>query len=418
MLQAESQLLFQGATNQNTEENMFERTACFGDEDNKENATTPILAPFEYKRSISVGVSPGRSRHGTRENGYALRKRISADQQKREPMITERETRLETFSAMPMVPTRKILSENSHFKENKNINNLHIVDSSQFSYAKNRKFKLELSNQITDRSDQAEMNITFSPTKVQPIQNFSELRPPRSESCLEPRSGVVSRVDSREKGPVRAASPGGKYSINLGRLNRIKVLSPLPSKNPNCFSPPIMKRPREIPKSFMEIEPLNLGPAAESRQELINPISHPIYRKFMRKGSMQDALPNPNDGSLNLNLSQVKDKNSSIYSFMDIGGDSPTSKEYKFKLPSIIQPRKSDAAPIRAGPIKPQNLDEKWGLQKYLKEQPLKISRPPLDDSPTNKQEPCSAGFDSQRGAIGSRFKMEEMILNKLFKPN
>ena len=105
---------------------------------------------------------------------------------------------------------------------------------------------------------------------------------------------------------------------------------------------------------------------------------------------------------------------------MDLGGDSPTSKEYKFKLPSIIQPRKTDAAPIRAGPIKPHNLDEKWGLQKYLKEQPLKLSRPPLDESPTNnsRHEPCSAGFDSQRGGVGSRFKMEEMILNKLFKPS
>jgi len=39
---------------------MFERTACFADEDNKENTTTPVLLPFEYKRSISVGVSPGR----------------------------------------------------------------------------------------------------------------------------------------------------------------------------------------------------------------------------------------------------------------------------------------------------------------------------------------------------------------------
>jgi len=352
-----------------------------------------------------------------------LRKRAS-DHPKTDTPVIEKAPRLETFSGQPSFPIKKILADNNFIKENKNISNLSMLENSQYSLAKNRKFKLELSSQITDRSDQAEMNITFSPTRVQPHQNFSEVRPPRSESCLEPRSAVVSRVESRERGPgpVRAASPGGKYGINLGRLNRIKVLSPLPSKNPHCFSPPIMKRQREIPKSFMEIEPLTLGPAAESRQELINPISHPIYRKFMRKGSVQDNLPAP--GDVSLNLSQVRDKpNNSIYSFLDVGGDSsPTSKEYKFKLPSIIQPRKTDAAPIRAGPIKPQNLnldDKRMGIQKYLKEQPLKLSRPPSDESPTaggSRHEPCSAGFDSQRG-MNSRFKMEEMILNKLFKP-
>jgi len=300
-------------------------------------------------------------------------------------------------------------------------------ESHRFTFSKDfgRNFKIEIMNQLEERGNQPLSNFPFSPTKlIQP--NVKQVRAPRSESCIERRSLLPSREGSREetreRRVSRARSPSGKNSMNLGRVNKIKVLSPLPIQNSNCFSPPLSRQPLE-PKSYLELSSFNLQ-STESNPQPLNLKLHPILRKFSRRPSIQENSILQEE--LPISPLNIKER-PSLYKFGESNENSPTHiKEMRFKLPSIIQTRKIDSNPVRAGvaPYRHQNLDDKWSYYKFQKgpESFLKLNltgRPSTDDSSNlnNKFEVNSAGLDSHRGSGSSRFKAEEMILNKLFKP-
>jgi len=299
--------------------------------------------------------------------------------------------------------------------------NIQVPESHRFTFSKDsgRNFRMELKNHLEERGNQPLINFTFSPKKIdQPV--LKQVRAPRSESCIERKSVVPSRENSREgereRRFSRAMSPNGKGSMNLGRLNRIKVLSPLPIQNTNCFSPPLSRQGE--PKSILDLSSFNLQ-NTEEKPRVLNLKLHPILRKAARKSSMQENSILLDEQSISPTHDQ---KRPSLYKFEE--SSSPTHiKEMRFKLPSIIQARKSDSNPIRAGvgSYRP-DMNDKWNYYKFQKgpENLLKLNisgRPSTDDSSNlhNKYEPNSAGLDSQRGS--SRFKAEEMILNKLFKP-
>lgn len=305
--------------------------------------------------------------------------------------------------------------------------NFQVPESHRFTFSKEvgRDLKLVIMTQLEEKGIQPPINLPLSPTKIIQ-QNPKQVRAPRSESCIERRSLLPSREGSREgareRRLSRAASPNGKNSLNLGRFNRIKVLSPIPTQNSNCFSPPLTRQALE-PKSILDLNSFNLQ-SVEPQPQLLNLKLHPILRKFSRRPSIQENSIFPDERSISPNVKERP----SLYKFGESGESSPVNniKEMKFKLPLIIQSRKSDSNPIRAGvgPLKQGNVDDKWSYYRYQKgpENFLKLNisgRPSTDDSSHfyNKHEANSAGLDSQRGSGSSRFKAEEIILNKLFKP-
>lgn len=284
-------------------------------------------------------------------------------------------------------------------------------------------------------SNDVSLNFTFSPTKKQgPPEILNELKCFRSESCGGSRNDQ-KRGDSRDR-VLRAVSParGRKQNFQPGKLNKIKVLSPIPNNNEtNCFSPQIMRKIKEIPFSVFDVDHPTLL-ESENKPEIL----YPKFNYYSKKLSLNPTNLHNTSMTKNeqqpLSPLQFSAGRPPVYIRDDLRDSQPSPTYLKGddrlkKLPLIDLSRKGNPNPLKPviGHYKLQNVEERWtSLQRKRPSIPFvnltnksginNSNKFSFDESPSIIADRVEPGGDSQR-ANGLRFRAEEMILNKLFKP-
>jgi hypothetical protein len=226
--------------------------------------------------------------------------------------------------------------------------------------------------------------------------------------------------------PVKTRN-GNKF--HLGKLNRIKVLSPVP--NNDCFSPSIERKMKEPPKSYIDYGKINLS-SLDNSIDTSNQKIYPTYQTPYQNGNVHDISSSKNEQVISPIL-HSRNRSSIRYGVDLEESQLPPifTKENKCTLPLIIDPkRKGRPAPVKvsANHFKIQNVDEKVNFYKLPRGQDphgnivnknginsKNVSVYDESISKMYKAEVLSAGLESQRNP-GSRFKAEEMILNKIFR--
>ncbi len=302
---------------------------------------------------------------------------------------------------------------------------LRIQASENYQYQTTREL---VKNIVSNFEQEKQSPLHFLPPtkKVEDLLALPK-NPPRRGSCGERKSLLIHKEDWKERRLEKARTPSGRY-LNNPRLNRIKVLSPLPPRNPNCFSPPLDRIPLDS-RTNLDLSTFNLHSFDEKAQNL-NSSLHPILRNFSRQKSVQEnnsfveeRIGSPNYINESYLFLSTKEPNTAT--------TSPTHlREMRARLPFILHPKKCDSTPVRAGTtVQKQQSEDKWNYYKGDKSGDILISlqakansaltRPSTDDSPNSfgRFGVGSRGFETQRSGFSSRFRAEEMILNKLFKP-
>ena len=285
----------------------------------------------------------------------------------------------------------------------------------------------KLDNEKTQENEETEFGFTFSPTK-KPPSKLKELKAFRSESCAESRNpdyyndSVIDRALRAIKTPCKM-----RPEMNLSKLNKIKVLSPVPDND--CFSPLIAQKSRDLPKQNIE-QPKSSRQSLPFNSEV--PDLQALRQKIIQTPSKQITLSARNRQQQQVSpLILLREGTPVLVPNEQLSFQQPIiySKEAGWKLPIIMANKRRDESPLTKGdskPSRPKYWDEKWNSYAKAQKGPEMVAILPIKQGIVNytrsgldeslfqgKNEPVSAGIDSQRGV---RFKAEEMILNKLFK--